>query len=172
MKAIPKFDGYYADTKGNIFSLRPEGGSHTWRTIPKLIKQQIHPNGYLGLNIMKDGKRTRQLAHLLILTTYKGERPSKKHQACHGIKGKLDNSIDNIYWDTWERNNIDDKKRDGTFKVGDTHGMSKLTSEKVKKIKALFKEGADNHSIADMFKVHHSTISKIRQHHTWVHIVI
>lgn len=171
MKPIKKYPGYFADELGNIYTMRPIGRSLSWRTTPYKVSLTLQPNGYLGVNLMLNKKMHRELVHLIIITLFKGERPSKKHQACHGIGGKQDNSIGNLDWKTISQNNMEDKIRDNTFRFGDHHGMSKLTCEKVKKIKHLLGEGKDNHTIASMFNVHHSNISKIKKGHTWRHVV-
>lgn len=170
MKQIPYTEGYFADESGNIFSFRPIKRSKTPRTTPYKLKPQRQQNGYYSVMIIFKDKLQTMHIHFLILLTFVGERPSEKHQGCHGIGGKSDNSIGNLSWKTASQNNYEDKKRDRTLRFGNTHPMSKLTTGDIIKIRTYNKYGMNNHEIADIFNVSHSNISKILKGHTWNHV--
>jgi len=169
MKPIPNLEGYFADELGNIYTQRPKGRSKKWRDIPVIKKPQKQLNGYMSVNLMINQKPKTFHIHILVLNTFFGERPNG-FQGCHGIMGKKDNSIKNLSWQTASKNNKEDKIRDGKFHVGQNHHRSKLTESDIKEIRNLYKQGFNNHEIANKFNVHHSNISKIIKGYTWSHV--
>lgn len=106
----------------------------------------------------------------LVLLTFVSDRPSPKHQVCHGILGKAVNYINNVSWKTSSENNKQDKERDKTAMLGENHFASKIKNSDIPVIRKLHNEGKSNKYIADIFNVTHSNISKIIRGHTWTHI--
>jgi hypothetical protein len=168
MKAIPNTSGYFADKEGNIYSLRPKGRSKAPRTSPHKLTPQTQSNGYVSVSLMINKKQTTFHVHILVLTTFIGERPMG-YVGCHGKNGKKDNSLNNLYWGTQSQNNKEDKIRDGSFMFGDVHPNSVLKSSDIIEIRNHHKMGLSNRDIAKIYKVTHSNISKIIRGHTWTH---
>jgi hypothetical protein len=122
-KEIPSYLGYFADKYGNIysslgsFSKVANGG---YKRL-KPIQVAVGKRGYKKINrnvvnLKKNGiYRTVYMAQL-ILETFVSLRPLGKY-ACHGVRGSLDDSLDNLYWATPKQNAID-RIRDGTSNCG------------------------------------------------------
>ena len=125
MKKIPMLENYSIDKNGVVLSHYKN----------KQKNKFISNNGYEMVSLSKDKKQSNYTVHYLILLTYIGERPSKKHQAMHIDGNKLNNCLLNLRWGTALENHLD-KKNHGTFQEGEKHGMHKLTNSQVLQIKS------------------------------------
>ncbi|MBE3141469.1 MAG: hypothetical protein IMZ53_12915 [Thermoplasmata archaeon] len=165
MKPIPNFDGYFADEKGNIYSAKRNR-----------YPIQLHPlkdkDGYFRVNLCKNNIIYARMVHCLILETFVGNRP-KGHYGCHGIYGKLNNSINNIYWGT-PKQNMADKYRDGTQQVGEKAPNHKLNEVQVRIIIRFYQMTGNNHVpflyLAKIFNCTKENISYIIRNKTWKYL--
>jgi hypothetical protein len=171
MKNIPHTSHYFIDKTGTIYSIKPHAKSIKNLSIPIILKPQTQKNGYRTVNIEFNNKRKTMLIGYLTLLTFVSDRPTLKHQVCHGIKGKSDDSLSNLSWKTCSQNNKEDKERDNTLMLGEKHFRSKLKNADIPVIRDLHSLGKSNHEIANIYNVHHSSISKIIKGHTWIHIL-
>lgn len=170
MTKIPFTDHYFIDKESNIYSINGTTRSLINRGTPLLMKQQTQNNGYKTVKIVFKDKRQVMSVGYLVLLTFVSDRPSSKHQVCHGVLGKSINSIDNVSWKTSSQNNKEDKERDKTAMLGEKHFASKIKNADIPIIRKLHNEGKSNKYIADIFNVSHSNISKIIKGHTWAHV--
>ena len=170
MKKIPHTTHYFADTFGNIYSKKGRSKAKNDRTIPILLKEQTQNNGYKTVNIEFNQKRKVMTIGYLVLLTFISERPTNKHNVCHGILGKSNNHLSNLSWKTSSQNNKEDKERDNTAILGEKHFASKLKNTDIPVIRDLHTKGKTNKQIALIYNVSHSNISKIIKKHTWNHI--
>lgn len=70
----------------------------------KVIRRPyLHPNGYLVLNLSKEGKHKTNYVHTLVCETFKGERVGVL-QVNHKNEIKTDNRIENLEWLTPKEN--------------------------------------------------------------------
>lgn len=171
MKNIPYTTNYFADELGNIYSTKGHAKSTKERKKPIILKPQTQNNGYRTVNIEFKGKR--KVIHIgyLVLLTFISDRPTLKHQVCHGILGKSHDYLSNLSWKTSSENNKQDKERDGTAMLGEKHFRSKLKNSDIPIIRELHSSGVSNIDISNMYNVHHSSISKIIKKNTWGHIL-
>jgi hypothetical protein len=70
---------------------------------------------YLHLRLTKVGVGRTHNVHALVAEAFIGPRP-KGMEVCHGIKGQLVNSLDNLRYGTPSENHMD-MRRDGTVYV-------------------------------------------------------
>ena len=87
-------------------------------------------------------------------------------ECCHADGDPWNNNLSNLRWDT-RINNSQDKFKHGTQKLGENHPMSKLTIEKVLKIR---QDNRVHRLIAFEYGVSQSVISQIKSKKSWVHI--
>lgn len=99
------------------------------------------------------------LAHVLVLETFIGPRPPGSH-ACHGARGRKDNSIENLYWAVPKQNIGEDRIRDGTSRRAESHWNSKLSDAQVREIRRRC-ETVGRTEIARVYGVSPNCISRI-----------
>lgn len=68
--------------------------------------------GHYRVTLSRNGTERQAGVHVLVLTAFRGERPLGLH-GCHGVRGRLDNHLENLRWDTASANAYD-AVRDGT----------------------------------------------------------
>lgn len=89
-KPIKGFPGYYVSTFGNVLSMK-QRHQHT-------LKQQSNADGYLYVQLYRDGKNYPVYVHSLVAVTFIGKRPRKDYDVDH-INGKRDdNRLENLQW--------------------------------------------------------------------------
>lgn len=153
-KDIPGHEGRYAaSSTGKIKNLKTG----------KEISKRKYTEAVCILWDNEGRKRTWQ-KHKLIALTFFGPCPEGL-VVCHGERGRLDNSIDNLSYKTPLENNTTDYERDNP---GYTSVSCKLNKTQVKVIKYLLNTKSFKHKeIAEIFLVKRETISAIAQGRTW-----
>lgn len=132
LKPIPKYDGYYADEFGRIYSYR--SGNQ------RLLSQRIH-KGYYRVNLKNKGGNgiCTEPVHKLVLEVFVGERP--EGMVCRHLNGNpLDNRLLNLCWGT-PKQNAQDSIRHGTaacLRNGERAVASKLMLSDIYEIKWLY----------------------------------
>tara|TARA_R110000822_G_scaffold105842_1_gene233780 strand:+ start:206 stop:688 length:483 start_codon:yes stop_codon:yes gene_type:complete len=151
------FEGFYQVSNfGNIKN-----------TKTKLIKK-IQLNVRLNrpqICLSKFDKVTTVYPHKLVMEAFVGKRPVGM-ECCHADGDPWNNNLSNLRWDT-RINNSQDKFKHGTQKLGENHPMSKLTIEKVLKIR---QDNRVHRLIAFEYGVSQSVISQIKSKKSWAHI--
>jgi len=98
-KDIPNYDGFYKiDKKGNVLSLKNK--------VHKILKSRKNSNGYLYLNLSKDGKYKSMMVHKLVAITYLDHTPNFKQNIVvdHINNIKTDNNLSNLQLITQREN--------------------------------------------------------------------
>lgn len=91
-KDIPEFEGeYQASTLGRIRSLKT--------AMPRVLKPHPGQDGYLKVNLYKEGKQFPMTVHRLIGLTFI-ENPENKPTVNHINMIKTDNRVENLEWNT------------------------------------------------------------------------
>ncbi len=93
-KVIPRFESYSISTNGEIYSHKRK----------KILKPQAN-NGYLHIDLRRDGKSHRRRVHRLVARTYLSN-PDNKPQVNHKSGKKDCNNVDNLEWCTQLENNV------------------------------------------------------------------
>lgn len=178
MKPIKGFPGYFIDKQSNIFSTRRapqfkrrDNYIYKHPNIYPLKKDLFRGNRH-KICLSRLGKpQIRKFVAVVMLETFVCPRP-KGMFACHGRKGSLIDSLNNLYWGTPKRN-TQDRKRDGTYLFGETCPNVKLTEKQVLEAKKI--RTTDNlayYKIAKMFNVDITTIHRAIIGKTWKHLPI
>jgi len=95
--------------------------------------------------------------------------PENKEQINHINGIKYDNRVENLEWCT-AKHNMNHNLVLGVTPLGDNHVNSKLSEEKVKRIKHLLKQGVMQTKIAERFNVNDRTINAINKNLMWKHV--
>jgi hypothetical protein len=175
IRAIPPFDktnypGYFIDKLGTVYSVKRKN------KLTKLRNTLWRSGGagpyYVRFLVSENGKAKRFMVAELVLHTFISPRP-RGMLACHGPRGKLDNALDNVYWAT-QRENMLDKRRDGTDNVGERHPLHKLNELQVRIIRRAYgkrnKDGLSTPKLAEIFGVNYVTIYSIVTRKNWKHL--
>jgi predicted XRE-type DNA-binding protein len=128
-------------------------------------------SGYRMVMLFKKGYKfkNKRIANL-VLEAFVGPRPVGM-QCCHGSRGALDDSLDNLSWDTPSNNIVRDRIRDGTFIHGEDVYNTKLTNDNVREIRRLLTTNEFYQvEIAKMFGVHPSRIADIKRDRVFKYI--
>lgn len=150
-----KYENYEISNKGNIRN----------KTTKKIRKLTDNGHGYLKcvLSLGQRGKIATVYAHQLVAEAFVSN-PNNFPQVNHIDGNKKNNHYSNLEWVTNKQNQI--HARDNNLTIsGEQHNWSKLTEKQVHYIKENV-----NISCAElgrMFNVHRTTISKIRNNHSW-----
>ena len=108
IKAVPKFQGYYATEAGDIMRLNENGGS--------ILRAYKDRNGYLRVQV---GGRF-QFVHRLVASAFL-DNPSDLPCINHIDGNPLNNCVDNLEWCTYKYNNthkVHDKRATKPHKHG------------------------------------------------------
>jgi len=158
LKIIPGFEPYAADDLGNI-----------WNTNLG-IKMALFPTsaGYLGLNLRVTNKKRRfGLVHRLVASAFYGFHEDLHVR--HLDNDKLNNKPDNLQWGT-RKENMADKKENGTWPNGERNGNHKLKERDVLQIKQLLEDGYTQADVARKFGVQAPAIYKIVHGLHWAEV--
>ena len=177
-KAIPGFEGYYdVSDQGRVRSYWQRVGNKGRRgtkmvlgnTAQKIITLGRNPiNGYLMARIYKPDKDSTITINRLVLLAFVGPCPPEM-ESCHNDGKKFNNFLINLRWD-YRSNNVLDKINHDVVPHGEQCWNSKLTEEKVIKIRELSSEGYKGCDLAIMFSESRQNISRIILRRTWKHI--
>ena len=159
-------DGYVVGDDGSVWSSKYSGHSHRWR---KLIGTP-DKDGYLKISMRTDAGGIRHARiNTLVLEVFIGP-PTEGMVSCHDPNpDRKDNRLSNLRWGT-QRSNIYDKIKHGTMAVGERHGMSSLTAEKVIEIRRLRSSGVPLQKIADAVGSTKAAVCGVVYGVTWKHV--
>jgi hypothetical protein len=124
--------------------------------------------GYGIVNLKLDGAQQMRTVHRLVMLAFMGLCP-RGLEVCHGDGVRHNNKLSNLRYDT-RKGNLQDKHQHGTAICGEKHQWSRLTSDQVRSIRQLVKQGKTQRAIAKQFHVHFATISAIICGKSWGHL--
>jgi len=155
---IPGYEGFYEITENG--DVRRVGGNELTKSATK--------TGYLHVTLSRCGVGRSYYIQQLVLLTFVGPKKTGQ-EACHLDGNRKNNSRENLIWGTHLENEAH-KVAHGTVVSGSKQGLSKLTEDQVRLIKARLSEGSTLSSLADEYGVHFTAISQIKRGLTWRHV--
>lgn len=170
------YEGLYAVSDlGRVKSLdrvvlvRNKNGASMRRLLSQIIKIGIQPDtGRPVVRLSKDGQQRTIKVHILVALSFLGPRPMGKEVA-HGDGNALRNVPHNLRYAT-RLENVSDMVAHGTMPRGERNGLSKLTTDSVRRIRELRATGLSQQKIADIMGVTQMVISKIDRRINWGHV--
>lgn len=133
----------------------------------KKLKPQLLPSGYIGFNLVCNGKRSKFLLHRLIAQKY---IPNPQNKPCiNHINGiKSDNRVENLEWVTYKencehRNNVLNK-----HVRGEKCGTSKLKNNDAIDIREKYKTGKTLKQLSKEYNVSIHPIWSIINNKTYI----
>jgi hypothetical protein len=148
LKQIPGFPNYFASKDGNI-----------WLKSHKKLDVKISLTGYRWVYLRHvKGFPVCRFVGRLILETFVGSRPSGC-VVCHGFGGKLDDSLENLSWQTRSNNALSKIKDGKTWK-------SYKNPEEILKIRQL-EDRLPVSTVAWMFDLSKTQVYRIWKKENW-----
>lgn len=166
-KDIPEYEGLYqVSNLGRVKSLARwvrTGRYMTWHQLPeRMLKFGVQPDGYLLVQLCKDGEKITCLVHHLVLKGFVGPRPNGKQCRHFPDQNPTNNKLTNLSWGT-PKKNVEDKKAKGTW------GM-KLKEDQVKQIRKLHSQGCSYQKLSILFRIDSSHVCRVVNRKVWKHI--
>ena len=160
---VKGYEGLYSvDSKGDVYSCVKS----TSRRLGKL--NPCERNGYLYVNLYKDGKGTKHYIHRLVAEVFipkSNDFTEVNHINCD----KHDNSVENLEWCD-RKHNLNHSYEHGLKRRGETHGMHKLSENDVVYIK--YNRGIiPQKTLAEKYGVKQCTISAIQCGRIWKEVM-
>lgn len=147
-KDIPNFEGLYSvDIDGNVFAY-----PNTAHKLEKQLKPRLRKNGYLYVNLRKDGKSIDGTIHRLVAKTFLNV--AEKMDVNHINGNKSDNRLVNLEVATRSKNALH-----GMFVLN--NGAAKLTHDQAEEIKQRVKMNERQVDLAKEFNVSKQTVNQI-----------
>ena len=172
-KSIEGYDGAYeVSNYGKIRSLDRyiSGPFDSKRFIKGVeIKSCLTGSGYLGFNLVKDGKSKTSKVHRVVANAFI-ENEHNKPEVNHKDGNKHNNHVSNLEWVTKGENQSHAYKSGLRCSKGINNPSSKLNESNVKNILKLLNRGVTAKRIAKAICVAESTIGRIKNGQKWNHI--
>lgn len=169
LKPIPEFPDYYARKDGTVWSMKRTGKKSKNPGKPKFCRKDINKRGYAFVSLYVNQRRHRRKVAYCVLTAFVSPRPNGMY-VCHGVSGKTDDSLGNLYWETPHQNQMD-KHRDGTMPLGESHPRARFTEEEIVKIRTIRKHFLLTYAeIAKDFGCSKSAIAHVIKQRVWRHV--
>jgi hypothetical protein len=169
-RLIPGWTGYAVTDSGEVWSCRNRKKPGWF--CPHWTKLKPTHHRWWSCVYFFDGrgraaKKTVKI-HRLVMLCFAGPCPKGKEVA-HNNGNPNDNRLENLRYDT-RQNNAMDAYLHGTGVQGETHGMHKLTEEKVREIREKAAAGTPIRQIAFVYHRGCSTIASVVHRRTWKHV--
>jgi len=164
---VPGYEGMYeVSSRGQVKGLprttffNGRWGATSAKFPGQIMKLDISTGGYSQIDLSKDGKKKKHLAHRLVLLAFSGPISS---QVNHKDGNKLNNCLDNLESCT-ARENLIHATRVLRKRIGEKNGNSKLTEHQVSAIRQdqrILREIAKDYGVS-LQAIHH-----IRSRKNW-----
>lgn len=161
-KIINGFENYLVTENGEIYSLPKRT-----RKCKMKLTQTKQSNGYLRVDLCRNGEIKRKLVHRLVAEAYLPNYENKP-QVNHINGIKYDNRLENLEWNTASENQLHAVNSGLRSAKGSKNSQSKLNERQViaiRKSKKSLKELSNEYSVSM------TTISEIRNNRIWTHIL-
>ncbi len=105
-RAVKGYPGYEVSDHGRVRSWRSNGPGEVVRSSPRLMSPSLKNNGYLQVNLWREGERCTISVHRLVLCTFVRE-PTPEEEARHLDGAKQNNKVANLAWGNHATNMLD-----------------------------------------------------------------
>ena len=165
-KPVFGFEGFYeVSQEGQVKSIaRQHPKIKRWMG-GGIVKPILGSRGYFVINLTKTGVRKQMFLHKIVLEAFVGLRPYE-HEACHNDGNPLNCKLENLRWDT-KSNNHKDKKKHGTWQVGEKANNVKLNNKIVFDIR---NRKLTASQAAKEYRLSKTNAKRIVNFETWKHL--
>jgi len=159
IKSVDGFDGYQIDEEGNVYG--KDG---------RVLKPSYCGRGYKAVALRKNGKTITCYIHRLVASNFIENAESKK-TVNHKDGNRLNNSVENLEWNTYSENNEHARCTGLNTNIGSTHYLAKLKEEDVIFIRSNYKEGDTYQKWGDIYGLSRASIRDIIIGNTWKNLI-
>lgn len=166
MKDIKGYEGLYAATEeGKIWAYPKTSyiNAGRWKE-GRFLKTWLIGHGYEMVMLYKDGLTAKFLVHRLVAQTFIPNHDNLR-EVNHLDADIRNNRVDNLEWSSSKSNKMHSRN------LGRPNKVLKLTDEKVREIRRLYREGMYQRDIAIKYGITQGNVSSIIRGATWSHIV-
>lgn len=168
-RPVEGYPGYEVSDLGRVRSWRSNGKGGGFRAAPRVFSPSKKRNGYLQVNLWRDGVRSTFTVHSLVAEAFIGPRP--EGQECRHRDGdKSNNRKSNLLWGTPSENSMDNVALGvhAGFKIrGEAHYRATISDAQAEQIKDLTSEGVPPRIIAKRLGVPVNTVKNVRYGAGW-----
>ena len=175
-RPVKGYEGHYeVSNLGRVKSLlRFKDNNKGKQIVESKIKDQTFTAGYPSLNIYLGGDVKRVYTHRLVADAFI-PNPDNKKTVNHKNGIKTDNKVNNLEWATYSENTQHAIEtglaKQGNPPKGSTNGFSKLTEDKVIRMRLLYEKGnISMREVAELFGIAKSTVVGIMNRKSWNHV--
>jgi hypothetical protein len=148
---------YEVSSHGRVRRLAPYRST----MVGRVLKPDRHRDGHLLVRLCRPGARpVAAFIHRLVCEAFHGPSPSPVHVAAHWDGDPTNNAAGNIRWAT-HRENVQDRRRHGTYPLGERNPNATLSDLQVQLIRARHVWGESKADLSRPFQVSDTHIHKI-----------
>lgn len=163
-KKINDFEEYEISNLGEV---RRDGKIRKTKLLASKIKGRKY-NPSVAVILSKSGIAKTFLIHRL-LGIHFIPNPENKPEINHKDGNRINNSLDNLEWNTQSENQKHAFANGLNSNKGSRNSRAILTEQQVDKIRSLHSQGFTNKTLSEMYGVNKNVISKIICRVTWKH---
>jgi len=160
---IADYEGYYEiSDRGRVRNVMDRKSTF----INRILNPRKDKDGYLLVNLYREGKRKTMKVHRLVMAAFVGECPDGK-EVNHKDAVKANCCVGNLEYVS-HRDNQHHAAMKGIMGRGERNGCAKLTENDIHEIRWLLKTTKMTHAeIAELFGVIRATIGLIANRKNW-----
>jgi len=137
----------------------------TW--VGRILKPNRDNNGYVRVNLCRNGQVTPYRVHFLVCQAFLGCPPDSRYEVNHKNGKKDDNQTSNLEWVTYSENLTHAYRVLSRKRIR----VSKLTSDQVRRIRELWATGDYTQTgLGKLFGISQVTVWEIINRRTWAHL--
>lgn len=155
-RTIPGLNAYEVSDLGRVRRVAPYRSTFAGR----VLKPCRHRDGHLIVRLSKNGKAHARYVHRLVADVFLGPAPSPAHIVAHWDGDPAHNAVTNLRWATHSEN-IQDRRRHGTYPDGSLNPNAKLSDLEVQLIRAHAAFGERRVVICWLFDISDTHLSNI-----------
>lgn len=164
------YDGFSTKYQiSNFGRVKPTTISKYSSTKSEFLKPAKNPRGYYFVNIYHGGKRIQPFIHRLVALAFVPKQ-DQSHNIVRHLDGNPENNrYDNLAWGD-NADNMRDMVEHGNSMRGEKNVRSKITADIVKEIRLRYEGGETQSSLAPLYGIDQTQISRIVLRKLWKHI--
>lgn len=161
-RKIHGYENYFVSSCGDVLSL-----ANREKKL-KILQPMVTDEGYAYVYLYNAGGSKKVYIHHAVLYAWVGDRP-KGYEGRHLDDDNKNNDYRNLAWGTHQQN-MNDRRKNKGFSIGEKSGSAKVTEEQVLEILNMYRNGKSSRDIGEQYKISHTQVLKIVKGKDWSHL--